>query len=334
MHFSADMPLKDIVYAPLLCQAHGKLISSGTDCFAGEVGDGSLAQLQQRNPTWNKDDMLFGLERLAALAETGMQYVFPVYTPEEVALDPQKAMAQLFYLPAPCKQTDTFALLMAGGAYGAVCTLGESLPVAARLNELGMDCFCLNYRTAIPENFTDGLMPKPLDDVAAALKVIEAHAQAWMLSPNNYLAGGFSAGGHLAGMWGTDHLGARHYGLPAPKGLMLIYPMISLEFFEPSPMVNYIRQGMLGQDNTDRDVLAYAISRHVDPAYPPVYLLQSEDDDTVGLRGFRTMEQAAKNANVPILAELISSGGHGFGLGSTTPAKGWPERALDFFLKH
>ncbi len=330
MEFTKDTKLREIVDAPVFAPARRRLISSAADYFAGEVGELTLEGLQEKNPTWNPEDIIYGLYRLQEVAQSGIQYVYPLYGPEEAAAHPELQMGQLYYLPAREQRHKAFALLMAGGAYGAVCTMGESLPVAAKLNELGVTCFCLNYRTAAPESFAAGLMPKPLDDVAAAWRLIRANSVRFDVDPASYAAGGFSAGGHLAAMWGTAHMGARKYGIPNPKLLLLAYPMVSLEAFQDSPVTEYIKTGLLGKGFTEEDVRRYSVHRHIDRAYPPVYLVMSTDDDTVALRHSQDMEGALNAAGVPNTMERVSSGGHGFGLGSATPANGWVERAWTF----
>lgn len=155
MEFRKEMTLAEILDQPCFAQMEGQFISCAAGDWFREKRQLTLEQLQEQNPTWNCKDILYGLNRLQEVATGGNQYVYPVGDG-----------AHLMYLPAKKKRYETYAILNAGGAYGAVCTMVESLPVAAKLNELGMDCFCLNYRTANKVSFLKGLMPKPLDDLA------------------------------------------------------------------------------------------------------------------------------------------------------------------------
>lgn len=52
---------------------------------------------------------------------------------------------KLTWLPHGRKSTRPLLSCWRAGHTGPVCTMAESLPVAARLNELGYSCFCLNY---------------------------------------------------------------------------------------------------------------------------------------------------------------------------------------------
>lgn len=185
MHFSSDTKLWELEAAfPAM---KGQFISGG-DFLTGSNAEKTLAQLHSEQPAWGPEDILYGLENLHRVSDSKVQLVWPL------------PHASLVYLPAAKKQHTAFAVLAAGGAYGAVCTMVEAMPVAARLNALGFDCFCLNYRTAVPESFVSGLMPQPLDDLADALRLIAENRTVFDVDPMQYLLFGFSAGGHLASL--------------------------------------------------------------------------------------------------------------------------------------
>ena len=255
MKITKDTKLKDIHNAPEFAQSRGHLISGNTDIFNAESAEISLEELQQSHPTWNHQDLIYGLERLQEVAGTGGQYVYPVYADKEVKIDSHLGQVQLIHMPASQKKRGDYAILLAGGAYGAVCTMVESLPVAAKLNEMGIACFCLNYRTAVQESFTSGLMPKPLDDLAAAWRFIKSNQEHFGVNAEDYLAGGFSAGGHTTALWGTTHLGFRKYEIPAPKMLLLGYPLITMENQKPGQITDYMNLGMFGAGYTIAQII-------------------------------------------------------------------------------
>ena len=319
MEINKDMTLQQITELSCFAAMKGQFVASAMGDWLKDKYDLTLPQLQEQNPTWFHEDVLYGLNRLLEIAENGKQYVYEVAD-----------RVNLIHLPAKEKRYDTYAILMAGGAYGAVCTMVESLPVAAKLNELGMDCFCLNYRTATKASFVKGLMPQPMDDLAAAWKYIEQNKSDFGVNSENYIAVGFSAGGHLSAMWGTANLGARSYGLPNPKLLLLGYPLITMEELH-GPAAAMIGTGMFGIGFGQKKARQYAANRHVDPLYPPVYLVQAENDDTVPIAQAGIMEAALLEAGVRHRIERAAFGGHGFGLGSASPANGWVERSLVFW---
>lgn len=318
MELTRNATLREIIQLPCFSQMQGQFVFSSTGNWLIGKEDLTLLELQQQNPTWFCDDIILGLNRLREIAQHSDQYVFQL-----------DSGAGLVYLPAKEKKRKTFALLLAGGAYGAVCTLAESLPVAAKLNEMGTDCFCLNYRTATKDSFLHGLMPCPLEDMAAALRFLDTNRDRFDIQAEDYIAGGFSAGGHLCAMWGTPHRGARSYGLPSPKLLLLAYPLISLENLQ-GPMASMLCTGLLGENAGTKAIASYSANHHVDADYPPVYFCLSKDDDTVPAKDTEDMESALASVNVRYFIERVPSGGHGFGLGTATPAKGWVERAIRF----
>lgn len=313
MVFTENTRLKKIFQAEHLLPIRDCLISGGR--FFEENGLLTLAQLQEQSPTWNAQDLLYGLRRLEEPYK-----VCSVYGGE----DPRKATVKLTFLPAREKKHETFVILLAGGAYGAVCTMVESLPVAARLNELGYSCFCLNYRTAVQESFVHGLMPQPLEDLAAAWRYIRGHADEFGVDPQDYAVSGFSAGGHTAALWGTENLGARKYGLPQPKCLILGYPLITMANVPEGPVKKYMCTGMFGAGFTERDIQTYDASRNTDEGYPSCFLARALDDPTVSKKDGDGMKMALGEKCRIFEAK---TGGHGFGLGSATPLCGWVEAA-------
>lgn len=316
MRINEETRLQDLFNLPEFAPMRGQFIASQTDWFAGGKDQLTLRQLGQEQRTWQVQDMIFGLERLREVARKEKRFVF---TPSS------QSSASLIAMPADERKDDRFCLLLAGGAYGAVCSLAESIPVAARLNALGMDCFCLNYRTADADSMVHGLMPQPLEDIASALCFIRA----WF-SEGSYLLAGFSAGGHACGLWGTHHLGARHYGLPQPEALLLAYPLLSPLNIPAGPVRDLMLQGLFGTGHNRAIAKEYVVQLHVDAAYPPVYLVRARDDTTVPARDAEEMEAALRVARIPCRIETAPSGGHGFGPGGGTPAEGWVERAIDW----
>jgi len=182
-------------------------------------------------PTWNAHDVVSGLKRIDELHANGIDILHSVYSSEEIASEPLKKQVQLMWMPSSNRTHSTFVLILAGGAYGTVCTLSEGLPVAAYLNAQGYDCFCLNYRTKKDEYYAEGLLPRPYDDIAAAFGYIAAHNELFGVDVKDYAIGGFSAGGHAAAMWGCKNVGARHYGIAQPCVILGGYPVISMEFW-------------------------------------------------------------------------------------------------------
>ncbi len=301
------MTIGEIFNLPQIRPLQGQMISAAQPFFSPEDLTLTLSEYQaQKQPTWNAADMAYGLNRLVTLVDRGVEVGHPA--------------GNLLYLPADERKTDTYAVLLSGGAYGAVCTMAESLPVAASLNELGMDCWCLNYRTATQQSFYKGLLPEPLEDLAHAIRDIG-------LPHRPYVVGGFSAGGHVAALWGTAHLGARHYDLPQPKALLLAYPLLTMNNLPDRPMKKYMCTGMFGAAYTQEDIDNYDVNLHLDENYPKSFLVRCQDDTTISSKDGDDFLAGLKAAHAEALGK---TGGHGFGLGSATDVAGWAEKAFAF----
>ena len=291
----------------------------------------SLEELSKEQPTWNASDMAYGLNRLARLASSKAQILFDVYSTKEIQEDAKKAQVKVIHFPAKGNADGRWMLLAAGGAYGSVCSLAESFPVAARLNELGITVFCLNYRVGAPK-----LFPKPMEDLAAAYAFIQEHSEEFEMNPLHYGVGGFSAGGHLAASWGTESLGYMHYGMPKPEVLFLNYPMINIAEtigVLPAPIRDMMLGGYFGEDYTMEMCRAYDIDKLVTKDYPATYIVQAEDDTTVPIWNSSRFATLLATEEIPYCYEIAESGGHGYGLGSGTEAEGWVEKAMKFWDK-
>ncbi len=295
------------------------LVSSASGDWSSRFKSASLKDIQKKHPTWNADDMVMGLERVVDLHEKGYRVYYPL------------SRGCFLHLPSDSRKSETFIVLAAGGAYGAVCTFVESLPVAARLNELGYDCFCLNYSTADKACFQIGLMPRPLEDVCNLLRFIEENKDELdVADPFSYVMGGFSAGGHLAALWGTGSLGARRYDCANPKALLLAYPAISMRVIGSPEESEFLRKGLFGVDYTDETLDGYSVDRNIDDAYPPVFFVHAKDDNVVSNENARLMYDSLSAHDIRKKFEEYDTGGHGFGLGSACDAVGWVDRAIEF----
>ncbi len=318
MAITVNSRLTDLDGMPAFQAIRGSLIHGWEKEFRGERGRRTLADLQKEHPTWNADDMVYGLRNLERAAEK--EYYYPI-----------SDKSNMIHLPARRRSRDTWFLLCAGGAYGSVCTMVESLPVAARLNEMGFDCFCLNYHVADEGSFRNGLLPGALADVASAIRMVREGRGQFGLDQDNYCISGFSAGGHLAAVFSEEHV-LQELSSPVPRGLLLVYPLISPKTFEPGPFKDYFRTGLFGQLDTDRKEAYYEVADHVTSSYPPTCYVYCEDDDTIPKNNVRIMEESLRRCHVRNKTLCYAKGGHGFGLGSVLPGSDYIEEAAVFLL--
>ena len=325
MRFTADMKIGDIVSHPLFKQMEGQFVSKPEGDWFLETGESryeiSLKDLQKECIGWDPGDLLKGFERLADIAEKREQYVYGL-----------ESGAKLIYMPADEKKTETVGIMCAGGGYTCVCTFIEAMPVAARLNELGMDCFLLNYRTGSCGLYPDGLMPRPLDDIALAWRFIKDHQDEFGVDAESYIIAGYSAGGHAVGMWGTKEFGSRRYGIPVPRLLMPVYPFIGFDN-RPFDRIKRSAENMFGKGYDESLLDRFTVSHQIDEGYPRTYIAHAVDDPAVTIQDSIDLAAALQEKGVPYVFEKAPFGGHGFGLGTGSGAEGWVDRALEFMEK-
>jgi len=279
--------------------------------------------MQEKCPTWDAEAAVMGVNHMMDIAERGEQILFDLPAKE----------AKLLYFPAdPDKRPEgkrPYVILCAGGGYTGVCSLVESIPAAAVLNGLGIDAFCLNYTSQ-----KIGLMPRPLQDLADAVKLIEEKADRWNLIPDQYAVCGFSAGAHLAGMWAVPETGYKKYGLPKPQMVWLDYPMVSADLEEQAGkvMAKIVKVTMFGFFAGRKKQEEWALDRQITDDYPPVYLVMAKDDDTIPQRLYQDLITALETHGVERKIRYVESGSHGFGIGRGTPAEGWVEEAAGLWM--
>ena len=274
---------------------------------------------------WNSESIVCGLRHLRRKVHRERCF-YPVYMGEQCGDDRRKKDVNLLYFSADVPNADRpYFVLCAGGGYETVCSMAEAYPAAARLNELGYAAFVLNYR--VGEN---GLMPKPLEDLAAAVSFVDSHAADLHVSAGCYAVMGFSAGAHLAAMWGTEDHGYAYYGCKKPLALCLAYAPISFSLFGGRKETEKFVRIMLGRRHTALQEERCSVENHVTEGYPPSYLVCCRDDPVVRPENSRLLKKKLKELGIPAVLEEGEKGGHGFGDGRGTDVAGWIDRAIAF----
>lgn len=204
-----------------------------------------------------------------------------------------------------------------------VCSFIEGAPVARKLNELGISAFIVYYRVR-----EKARRPHPQEDLARALREIINGASEYHVDPTNYSLWGSSAGGHLAGSFGTETMGYHCYGLPKPNAIILSYPVISMEGDLPHSETH---DNFLGKQATAAMERDASIDRNVTGNYPPTYIWCGDADAMVDPENTRRMASALEKAGVPVCCEIFPGTDHGIGPGTGTAAEGWIGHAVDFW---
>ncbi len=181
-------------------------------------------------------------------------------------------------------QTDTrrpAVIICPGGGYQFTSDR-EAEPIALRFLAQGYHAFVLRY--SVQTRF-----PQPMHDLAKAIAMVRAKAEAWRVDPARLAVCGFSAGGHLAASlgvmwqepWLSEPLGVSHAQL-RPSALILGYPAIDLDLIANSPSPSAPEGTLIGhRDQILTTVLGaadqalkerYRLDRHVSASTPPTFI--------------------------------------------------------------
>lgn len=217
------------------------------------------------------------------------------------------------------------AIICPGGGYSAVCSFVEGRPFAKKLNKMGYSAIVVYYSVREKAHF-----PAPQEDLARAVKEVFDHAEEWNLDMAGYSVWGSSAGGHLAGTFGTESLGYRKYGLPKPGAMVLVYPVVTMT--ELTHMGT--RENLLGKEPTEELIHQWSVEQQVAEAYPPTFVWCGDADQTVDPENSRMLEKALKEHDVPCQRKEYPGVDHGVGLAEGTAAFGWIEDAVAFWEQH
>ena len=321
MQFTKDMKLKEILSQPEFDDFRDYLFWQNEE-EAPEVWNGAMSQFE---PRWNAAVMCGGLERIRQLRRAGKKVFYPLYDAAEAAARPELKKQAMFHFSIERKTK--FAVVCAGGGYGAVCSMVEAFPTAKILNEMGYHAFVVNYRVG-----KSAKAPNPQEDLAKAVRFILEYAEELNVEKEGYAVVGFSAGGHLAASFGAESLGYLHYGLPKPGALFLAYPVVTMGKWTHAGSRENL-SGIFGVPQEEW-ISRYSVEKQITENYPPAFVWQCEHDNEVPIENTGLLAAALQKAGVPYSYRTYPGDAHGWGCAEGTAAQGWLELAVDFWEKN
>jgi acetyl esterase/lipase len=206
------------------------------------------------------------------------------------------------YFPTRETATGAAVIVVPGGGHRELWMDHEGYRVGQWLSDHGIAAFVLKYRLSKENGSTYTIEGNALPDVQRAIRLVRSHASDWNIGVDRIGVIGFSAGGELAALAGTQLNGGEQTSTDPidrestkPAFIGLIYPAIP--------------QGLEFSGET-----------------PPVFLLCGEDDDPVISLGVPRLYLALKQAGVSAEMHVLSGAGHGFGIRATNPpaVAAWP----------
>jgi len=230
-----------------------------------------------------------------------------------------------------------------GGGY-LMTSDREAEPVALRFAAHGYQCFVVRYSTA---SIGDARWPKPLVDLAAAVRLVRQNADRWLVDPARVSICGFSAGGNLVSQLGTrwsEPLLSAELGPDAeawrPNGVIAGYPVADYHVMkeeaslDPEAEVKHPVSGtskadlwrdsnltVLGTENPDAAQLdQMSPNAGTFLRTPPFFLWHTAADSLVYVRNLYPLATALARHHVPHEVHVFQEGRHGLSLADSTTA--------------
>ena len=217
-------------------------------------------------------------------------------------------------------------LIFPGGAYIHLSGDLEGRDVASWFAAHGFVAFILSYRLG-----SHGyLLPVPLLDARRAIQTVRARAMDYHIDPNRIVVIGFSAGGHLAALAGTQFIAGNPNAedpidrvSSRPDFLVLGYPWLDA-ITTDTTYLSYCKV-LNVMDQCDALRAKYDPILFVSKDTPPTFIYQTFTDKTVSPAATVEFYQALFKAGVPSEMHVFAHGPHGTGLGKGDPALDqWP----------
>lgn len=232
------------------------------------------------------------LEQISLTAGGSLQVYCQANSPE---IDPQRRRPLILICP--------------GGGYENLSDR-EAEPVALKFLGMGYQTAVLSY------SVKPAIFPTALRQLAEAVILLKQRHEDFFLDPDRIILLGFSAGGHLAGLYGTSYaqttllqdLGSRQER--QIKALLLSYPVVTSGSFGHQDSFH----ALLGSDYDRRAKLS--LEQLVDADYPPTFVWHTQQDDTVMVQNSLLLVNQLVNYEVPTEFHLFTSGLHGLALGT------------------
>jgi acetyl esterase/lipase len=203
------------------------------------------------------------------------------------------------YEPPADRKNGTAVVVCPGGGYNMLAYQHEGVELAEWFNSIGVTAFVLKYR--VPRRDPNRIHWEPMQDVQRAIRIVRSKAEGYEIDPNRIGVLGFSAGGHLTVMAGTQFETQS-------------YPEVD-EADKLSCRPNFICPiyAAYMADGYKDDVVELGELINITKDTPPTFMAVTWDDT---MRGAQSALLFAKLKEFGVPAELHAwqKGGHGYGI--------------------
>ncbi len=212
------------------------------------------------------------------------------------------------------------AIIFAPGGAFRKCTPKAGDPMAVNFMTAGFNVFVLTY--SLGDN---ALYPQVLEDACKAMWTVRKNAEKWHIDSDKIAMGGFSAGGSITSMlgtqWNTPGLCER-LGIPEggnkPNALILGYAPTSID--DPKAKAGNTRlvPGAIMQQKPPEMNTYALIGSHT----PPVFLWHTYEDEKVPCSNSLKFATSCVEHGVPVELHLFQHGKHGLNTATDLSAYG------------
>ncbi|MFA5565475.1 MAG: alpha/beta hydrolase [Acidimicrobiia bacterium] len=236
-------------------------------------------------------------------------------------------------------------LILPGGGY-IFCSDREAEPVAMAFATAGYHAFVLRYSVyGLSDQMTNleprahSPHPRPLIDVALAMREINDRAEEWGVDTERIAVAGFSAGGHNAAMYGaywdkplvTDVIGeplrpaALILGYAISDFTDLVERLSTRSEFEIALYSSVLVAFFGSTTPSDDELKAASPAPLADGSFPPSFIWATGADMVVPPQQSLIMAQRLADLGVPNEVHLFEEGRHGLSLATQATASGQGE---------
>ncbi|MHB0957773.1 MAG: alpha/beta hydrolase [Pirellulaceae bacterium] len=209
----------------------------------------------------------------------------------------------------PAHASGAAVIVCPGGGYSILAYDLEGTEIAQWLQGIGVTALVLKYRVPKLEGEEPG--QRPLMDLQRAIRTVRSRAGEMKIHPQKIGVLGFSAGGHLIMLAGTQYSCSTY--LPQDE--------VDTQSAKPDFLIP-IYPAYLADSNAVPAKLRDAIV--VTKETPPAFLTVTHDDADRGI-GAALLSIELKRNEVPCELHIFVQGGHGYGLRESDNAVSqWP----------
>lgn len=225
-----------------------------------------------------------------------------------------------YLIPYIVKNSSEVVIILSGGGFAYKTIDGSTSGgkrIADKLNERGISCFLLHYRSN-PYKF-----PIPMLDLQRAIKYVRYHSNKYGYSEDDISIMGFSSGGYVCASFINKYLGKNNFGADyildeidntsdRIKSCAMIYA--PLTFYYNVPMIHAVIEKEKARDEFIREEILSELDlvKHINSENIPQFISYSNGDKTVNFEGTEMYINRLKQNGGDVEINFVENQDHGY----------------------